>query len=246
MMDRVARCPADASAAAIGARITLALCGLGAVGVAAVLASRQSLGIAPPLWTLVLWGVIARCVLQRADIGLRHRFGAANTITAVRGAITSVLAGLVPVAAMLDGPQLSLITVLAAAALALDGVDGLVARARDESSTFGARFDMETDALLALIMAMLIWRAGETGVWVLALGSLRYVFLAAARALPALNAPLFPSTRRKSVCVVQIAVLTAALSPLIEPPLSSALLAIALAALVYSFARDSVWLLRRT
>ena len=37
--------------------------------------------------------------------------------------------------------------------LILDGVDGRVARARGEVSAFGARFDMETDALLLLCLS---------------------------------------------------------------------------------------------
>ena len=104
---------------------------------------------------------------------------------------------------------------------------------------------MEIDALLALVLALLIWRGGELGPWVLALGTMRYAFLAAAYRLPALRAPLFPSMRRKSVCVVQIAALCAIVSPPIAPPLSAWIGTGAALALVYSFGRDTLWLLRR-
>ena len=44
---------------------------------------------------------------------------------------------------------------------ALDGVDGWLARRRGMSSAFGARFDMEIDALLVQVLAILVWRYGK-------------------------------------------------------------------------------------
>jgi hypothetical protein len=60
-----------------------------------------------------------------------------------------------------------------------------------------------------------------------------------------LQRPLFPSTRRKVVCVVQLAGLILALLPWIEPPLSASIAAVSLAALTYSFVVDCLWLWRR-
>ena len=47
------------------------------------------------------------------------------------------------------GPGLALVVV----ALALDWVDGQVARRTGTCSAFGARFDMETDAFLILVLS---------------------------------------------------------------------------------------------
>jgi phosphatidylglycerophosphate synthase len=127
---------------------------------------------------------------------------------------------------------------------ALDGVDGWLARRARISSVFGARFDMEIDALLILVLSILVWRFGKAGAWVIASGLLRYAFVAAGSVWPWLRAPLPPSRRRQTICVVQIAGLTLAIVPGIEPPFSTALAALALVTLAGSFLVDTVWLWR--
>ena len=47
----------------------------------------------------------------------------------------------------------------------------------NEASSFGARFDMETDALLILVLAALVWQHGKAGPWILAAGLMRYAFV---------------------------------------------------------------------
>ena len=101
-----------------------------------------------------------------------------------------------------------------------------------------ARFDMEVDAFLILVLAALAWRFGKAGAWVLASGLMRYAFVAAAWLWPWLNAPLPPSRRRQAVCVWQIALLIGTIAPIIRPPLSVIVAAAALAALSWSFAVD--------
>jgi len=132
--------------------------------------------------------------------------------------------------------------VAAAIATVLDGVDGWLARRTRMESAFGARFDMETDALLIQVLAILAWQYGKAGAWVLASGLLRYLFVAAGWLWPWMQQPLFPSVRRKTICVVQIAGLTLALLPEIPPRFSSPIAALSLAALLYSFLVDTVWL----
>jgi phosphatidylglycerophosphate synthase len=128
--------------------------------------------------------------------------------------------------------------------LALDGIDGWLARRQRLETAFGARFDMEVDALFILVLAALAVGLGKAGAWVLALGMMRYGFVAASLAWPWLAAPLPPSLRRKAVCVLQIAVLAALLAPPVAPPVSGALAAAAFAALAWSFAVDVRWLAR--
>jgi phosphatidylglycerophosphate synthase len=133
----------------------------------------------------------------------------------------------------------------AAIATGLDGMDGWLARRTQMVSPFGARFDMETDALLILVLAILAWQYGKAGPWVLASGLLRYVFVAAGWLQPWMQRPLFPSLRRKTICVVQIVGLTLTILPAIPPPASAPLAAVSLAALAYSFLVDTWWLWRR-
>jgi len=167
---------------------------------------------------------------------------AANWVTLVRAAIAVLLAALLgaPPTRELDWVLVG----LGSTAVALDGVDGALARARNEASDFGARFDMETDAFLILVLAALVWQHDKAGVWILAAGLLRYAFVAASWVLPWLGAPLPPSRRRQAVCVVQIVSLLGALAPVVVPPFSAALALAGLAALVWSFGVDVRWLAR--
>ena len=87
----------------------------------------------------------------------------------------------------------------------LDGVDGWLARRTGMASAFGARFDMEIDALLIQVLADPGVAVRQGRPWVLLSGLLRYIFVAAGWVLPWMRAPLFPSRRRKAICVVQIA-----------------------------------------
>jgi len=171
------------------------------------------------------------------------RFGAANSVTLLRAALAVLLAALVGAA-----PSAALgwvIVGLGTAGVALDGVDGPLARRRGESGTFGARFDMETDALLILVLAALVWQQGKAGAWILTAGLLRYLFVAAGWALPWMGAALPPSRRRQAVCVVQIVSLLVALAPVVARTWSAALALAGLAALVWSFAVDVRWLARQ-
>jgi phosphatidylglycerophosphate synthase len=171
------------------------------------------------------------------------RFGAANQITTLRAILVAL------VAALVGEPTVPAIAAAAVAASVLatllDGVDGWLARRNQIASSFGARYDMEIDALSILALSVLAWRHEKAGVWVVASGLLRYAFVGAGAVAPWLRAPLPPSRRRQTICVVQIVVLTLAMLPSIEPPISSSLAAAALAALSYSFLIDTVWLWRR-
>ncbi|NED04634.1 CDP-alcohol phosphatidyltransferase family protein, partial [Streptomyces sp. SID6648] len=89
-------------------------------------------------------------------------------------------------------PPVPLLVGLTAVALVLDGVDGRVARRTGTCTPLGARFDMEVDAFLILVLSVYV--STDLGPWVLLIGAMRYVFVAAARVWPWLTAPLPPST----------------------------------------------------
>ena len=170
------------------------------------------------------------------------RFGPANQITTMRAMLVAL------VAALIGEPRFPNVATSAAAASvvvsALDGVDGWLARRHQIASRFGARFDMEIDALLILVLAILVTEFEKAGPWVILSGLLRYIFVGAGKYWPRLRAPLFASRRRQAVCVVQILALNLAIVPAIQPPLSAAIAAVALAALACSFLVDTCWLLR--
>lgn len=177
---------------------------------------------------------------------LRHLggngFGFANRVTLARGALTAFVLALVGAPAVAAEAWIALGTALIA--FALDHVDGRLARSRGEASAFGARFDMETDAVLILGLSVLVWQYDKAGVWVLSAGAMRYAFIACGWLLPWLERPLPPSRRRQAVCVLQTATLLVALVPFVASPLSAVVAGAGLAALVGSFAIDVRWLFR--
>jgi phosphatidylglycerophosphate synthase len=168
--------------------------------------------------------------------------GIANRITL--GRATLVL----PVAALVFHPQSLLgaaywwVILCSAAAMLLDSLDGSVARRTGTTSAFGAGFDMELDAFLVLVLAVLVWQSGKVGPWVLVIGALRYLFVAAGWMWPGLRGQLPESQRRKAVCVVQGIVLLACLPPMMPSVMASAVAAGGLALLMYSFVADVTWL----
>jgi phosphatidylglycerophosphate synthase len=168
--------------------------------------------------------------------------GPADWITAVRAALATYLA-FVLMRPSLPDPMLC-VTVASVAAL-LDGVDGWVARRTGTASEFGARFDMETDALLILVLAALVVSYDKAGPWILASGLLRYGFVAAGWIWPWMRRPLESSRRRQTLCVIQIAALIVALLPALNRTASEAIAAASLAALVWSFLVDILWLWQR-
>ena len=168
-------------------------------------------------------------------------FGPADWVTALRAVLTAVLAAMLIPSAPPAGANA---VVIASAAAALDGIDGWLARRTRTASAFGARFDMETDALLILVLSALAWKSGKTGAWVLASGLMRYAFVAAATIWPWLREPLEPSRRRQTMCVVQVVTLIAALLPAVGSATASIIAAAGLFALAWSFLVDILWLWR--
>jgi phosphatidylglycerophosphate synthase len=192
---------------------------------------------------------LAVAVTLRFGLRAAHphdRFGAANTVTMIRAAVATGLVVMVTDPVRFADPAFAwAVVAIAAATLALDGVDGWLARRGGLASAFGARFDMEVDSGFALILALGLLTTGKAGAWVLLLGCMRYLFVLATYLAPWLDGPLPERQSRKTVCVIQIAALIALHAPVVQPPLSAALAAAATLAVVWSFAVDVVWLWRR-
>lgn len=201
-------------------------------------------GVATAIAAFATMAFIAGLALRRHYP--HDRLGIANIVTLSRSAIIAALCALLATPGLLaQSEQLAwIVLAIAIFSLCLDGVDGYFARRQGLTSAFSARFDMEIDSIFALLLALLCWQSGKAGAWVLALGSMRYLFLGAAFVWPWLLAPLPERFTRKAICVVQIGVLIALLAPIISGPLSWTLAAIGTLLLVYSFGRDVIWLAR--
>jgi phosphatidylglycerophosphate synthase len=170
-------------------------------------------------------------------------FGAANQTTVARGALVAFLAVLLFERTDTRAQLVALI--VACLAATLDAVDGWLARRTRMSSEFGARFDMETDALFILVLSLWAWRLGKAGPWVVAGGVLRYGFVAAAVFLPAMQGELPASFRRKAIAAMQMVALLVVIAPFVPPHVSAPIAAASLLALTLSFLIDTLWLLRR-
>ena len=196
----------------------------------------------PSALTLVLCGYVAGAVLALGLIrrGYPHEsLGLCNIVTLARLALAAAL--LAPL--VVDAAPWTLFAV-ALLALALDGLDGWLARRENRVSAFGARFDMEVDSALALILALNAWAAGTTGPVVLLIGLPRYVFAAAAWTLPWLDRPAPERFSRKAVCVLQLGTLIVLQLPFVSTDLANPVVAVVALALLWSFGRDILWLWR--
>lgn len=171
-------------------------------------------------------------------------FGWANRITLARAVMVAVLGGVLVAPEIVQRHSLVL-AALALLVIVLDGLDGWVARTVDGETRFGARFDMEVDALLILFLCIAVVLAERAGAWVLVIGGIRYVFVLGGQLLPWLQGDLPPSTWRKAVCVAQGIVLAAALVPWLPDMMVQVVLGISLVVLLHSFGRDTLWLGKR-
>jgi phosphatidylglycerophosphate synthase len=203
-----------------------------------------AIGMGPAGWvTGLVFAVATWAVLSRALHRSRLRsFGPANRVTLGRATLVGGVTALVADSFFESSPPVTLFVGLTAVALILDGVDGKVARRTGTSTALGARFDMEVDAFLILVLSVYV--SMSMGPWVLLIGGMRYAFVAAARVWPWLNAALPPSTARKTVAAMQGVFLLLAASGYLPWAASFAVTAVALGALVWSFGRDVLWLWR--
>jgi phosphatidylglycerophosphate synthase len=183
------------------------------------------------MYAVIAWLLLSRAVRLHGVL----TFGPANQITLARATLVGGVTALV--ADSLRGHQSTVVLViLSSVALVLDAVDGQVARRTGTTSALGARFDMEVDAFLILVLSVFVARS--VGWWVLLIGAMRYGFVAAARKLRRLNEPLPPRFSRKTVAAIQGIVLAAASSGAFPRPVTAVVVAFALALLCWSFGRD--------
>lgn len=202
-----------------------------------------TVGLGAAGWAAGLAYGIGLCVLLgRALAGARVAFGPADVVTLSRALLVGGVVALtadsfgrpIPVGVLVGGTVVALV---------LDAVDGQVARRTGTATPFGARFDMEVDAFLILVLSAYV--APAVGPWVLAIGGMRYAYVVATWVLPWLRGQLFPRYWRKVVAAVQGVTLVTAAADVLPRPLVTIALAGALALLTESFGRDVVWLWRR-
>src|SRR5256885_6556405 len=98
-------------------------------------------------------------------------FGKANFVTLVRLALVVLLAVL---GARKPGPVEAMLVL---AGFTLDRIDRWLARRAGLASAFGARLDIECDALLVLICALVLYLHARVPAFILVPGLLRYAYV---------------------------------------------------------------------
>jgi hypothetical protein len=194
------------------------------------------------------WGAGITCAAI-TNLGLAYavpHFGAdritrADRVTLARAAFVAVVTALVADSFVRSVP-VSILVSVTATALALDAVDGWVAR-RTVTGSLGAKLDGEVDAFLILVLSVYV--ATGIGAWVLLIGAARYAFAVAEWALPWMRESLPPRYWRKFVAATQGIVLTVAAADVVPSVVTRVSLVGALVLLAESFGRDVWWLRSR-
>src|SRR6516162_3796549 len=165
----------------------------------------------------------------------------ADWVTLTRALLIAGVAALVADSFVRPVSITALVTI-SAVALALDAVDGQVARRTGTATPLGARIDGEVDAFLILLLSIVVSQA--YGGWVLVIGAARYALLVAGWLIPWLAAPLPPRYWGKVVAAIQGIVLTVAASGVVDRRAGMIAVAAALLLLAESFGRNVIWLYR--
>ncbi|GAA2497528.1 CDP-alcohol phosphatidyltransferase family protein [Terrabacter carboxydivorans] len=226
---------------------------VGLVGVVVLLGALETTtsdGLGPAAWLVGIASALTLVTLLTAGLrgASRDRLTPADRITLTRAVISCGVAALVAgsaVAAPSHGVAPGVLVALASVALVLDAVDGRVARRTGTVHPLGARFDMETDAFLILVLSTHV--AADLGWWVLGIGFARYVLLllaALSRWASWLRGQVPARRWRKAVAAYQGIVLTAATSHLLPTPVVTVAVAAGLGLLVVSFGTEVLTLRR--
>lgn len=210
-------------------------------GVALITAAGTVLSGNGPGWlaATLAWLLVCLAVADRMRRGYPHdRIGGCNVVTLLRAALACAL--LMPLVAGHAAGWV--VAAVAGIGLILDGADGYLARQSGLVSRFGARFDIEVDAALALILSLHVIAGTAVGAEILVLGFIRYAFVLAGLAWPWLRADLPDRRWRKAICVVQIATLILLQVPWVGRDHAIILARLAALLLIGSFAADVRWL----
>lgn len=184
--------------------------------------------VAGALVALVTWLLVARGMRREHLAAL----GSANRVTLFRAVLAAGLTALVVESWTGSAPR-SIVVPLASLTMALDLVDGWLARRRGTATRLGAAFDMETDAWVILVLSAYV--VPLVGAWVLLIGLARYLLLLAGLARPWLTLPAPPRPSAKVVAAVQDVVLVVVAADVLPRPAAQAITLVALALLVESF-----------
>ena len=199
-----------------------------AIGLLATQGLSGAIGNSLPIAAFAFLSFILLVATCRREWTPTTSFGWANSVTAGRLALVLLLA------CALGNAQNALIGGVVVVILLLDLADGWLARRLGTSSSFGAHFDMETDALLVVVVTQVLWQKGTLGSWILISGWLRYVNVLFNALIPGRAMPRF-AFGRVAFASLGIGLFLAFVSP---PPIGAAAALVGTVMVSVSFARS--------
>jgi phosphatidylglycerophosphate synthase len=220
----------QAVAAGLQAALLVALTSAVGLGPAGLLAGAA--------YAAGLWVLLGGAVRRAGALAL----GPADLVTLARAVLVGAVTALVADGLWTGATTVAPLVGFTLVALLLDAVDGRVARRTGTVSALGARFDMEVDAFLVLVLSVHVAVLVEPSA--LAIGAMRYAFVLASWALPWMRATLPTRISAKVVAAVQGIALVVATAQLLAHTYAATLVWSALAALVWSFGGSVAWLWR--
>ncbi|WP_276272906.1 CDP-alcohol phosphatidyltransferase family protein [Haloarcula litorea] len=182
-----------------------------------------------------------RATLPRVDGTRLGALGLANHVTLFRAGLLAGVAGFAlvdPAAGLRWLPALGY-----GAVVALDAVDGAVARSVGTETRLGERLDMATDTTGFLVAPLVAVAWGLLPAWYLSLSAARYVYRAGCwlhRRRGGAVGDLPPSRVRRPLAALQMGFLTVALAPAAPTPLVRLVAPAVLLPSLAVFARDLV------
>ena len=190
-----------------------------------------------------LWFGAAGVVSLLIWITLGGRPWARHELATLPNAITGLRA-LVCASLPLWFARLSPLSFTAAvfALLAVDGIDGMVARRTGRTTAFGARLDLEADAFLTMMLCLLLHHGALVPAWVLVAGLLRYFYAAAIALVPARGEEPRSQLARMSAGLL---IFTLAFSFLLGPRWAPLAAGVGTVLVSGSFLRSLYWSYRR-
>jgi phosphatidylglycerophosphate synthase len=217
---------------------TTLVAGLLAAGAAAV-GSGHAYGAVPA--TVAVATVVGWSPAVLSAVALLRRRPRSSTpadwVTLTRAVLASACAAITVM--VLVGPvpaRTWTLLALTAPALLLDAIDGPVARRTASTSADGARLDMEVDAGLLVVLSLAA--SPVVGGWVVLIGAMRYLLVAASWVRPALRTPLPRSSFRRVVAGVQGVALAVVIAPFVPVTVATVVALVALGLLVVSFSSE--------
>jgi CDP-diacylglycerol--glycerol-3-phosphate 3-phosphatidyltransferase len=173
----------------------------------------------------------------------RPTLGLANLLTVTRGLLLAAVAGFLPLARPME-LGLWVPAGLYGAVVALDYVDGFLARRRDETTQLGASLDETFDTIGLFVAPLLAVSYAQLPVWYLAVPLAKPAYLLTLRLwegpIGGRLADLPGSRVRRPLATLQMVVTAVALSPLVAPPVTTVLATVAMTPFLAVFVRD--WL----